>query len=342
MPTEIKLLLADDGFVKWENVDVTPPDDPPDDPPPDDPPPDYPEEQGAPYMRSDGGSFTPVTRVNDLRPLSHQNDLRYAINAAFSDDFTSFDTAKWAKLPGDPWQQGEQLGRPPARHARNNIAIEDGELTIRFRQVNPAQTDPDADDFDPASTMDSPTPYGGYTSGCVYSKEVVKYGYFEIEAKIMPSAGSSAFWLAWGPNDQPGTEIDVFEMGGKGNTPDPAGDELPHLPSNNRYNMNAHLFEGPLVPNGNNEDRTWVAPFDFKDAYHVYGLQWDADFIRWYVDGVLIRVKANVDQHSDMKVIFDSEAFWGGQANGGWFGVVDNADLPSKFRIKYVRSWTKS
>lgn len=337
MSTEIKLILLDDGTVKWENVSTTPPDDPPDDPPVD-----YPDEQGAPFTLANNTFPGAVTRSNDLRPLSHQNDLRYVLDSRFTDDFTTFDTNKWGIIPSTPWVPGEILGRPPARHARNNVAVESGELTIRMRQVNPAQTDPNADDYDPATGMDPPTPYGGYTSGCVYSKEFAHYGYFEIRAKIMKSAGSSAFWLAWPPSDQPQTEIDVFEMGGKGTTADPAGGGLPRLTSANRYNMNYHLFEGPLVNEGYNRDTCWVAPFEFADDYHVYGLQWDEDFVRWYVDGVLVHVKANLDQKYPMKVILDSEAFWGGQADGGWFGFPVNGDLPSKFRIDYVRGWTKS
>lgn len=313
------------------------------------PPPDassptvYPEEQGAPYLRENLDWPGAVTRVNDVRPLSHQHDLRYVLNPDFCDDFTTLDDEKWYYLPSGPFAQGETLGRIPARHARNNISIEDGKLAIRFREVNPLQTDPEADDFDPATTMDQPTPYGGYTSACFLSHDYVLYGYFEIRAKIMPSAGSSAFWLAWPTINYLQTEIDVFEMGGKGTTPDPAGDELPRLPSNNRYNMNYHVFESAEFPGveGYNVDRTWVAPFDFKDDYHVYGLDWQPDFIRWYVDGVLIHVKETRDQHSPMHVIMDTESFWGGEADGGWFGFPDPADLPSKYYIDWIRAWTK-
>lgn len=303
----------------------------------------YPPEQEAPFLRANGSWPGAVPRVNNLRPLSHQNDSRYVINPAFTDDFNTLDETKWEKVPSFPYVQGQSLGRIPARFWRNNVWVEGGELIVQMRQVNPLQTDPEADDYDPATGMDQPTQYGGYTSGCLMSEQTVLYGYFEIRAKIMASAGSSAFWLAWGEPGTPVTEIDVFEMGGKGTTADPAGDELPRLPSNNRYNMNYHLFESAASPgqDGYNEDRTWVAPFDFKDDYHVYGLDWQPDFIRWYIDGVLIHVKPTRDQHSPMRVILDSEAFWGGQANGGWFGFPDNADLPSKFRIDYVRAWTK-
>lgn len=312
--------------------------------PDEEPPVEYPPEQEAPFLLADNNWPGAITRTNDLRPLSHQNDLRYVLNPAFTDDFTAFDTNKWYTLPSGPFAQGESLGRKPARYWPNNVWVEAGELNVQMRQVNPLQTDPEADDFDPASTMDQPTPYGGYTSGCCISKEFVLYGYFEIRAKIMPSAGSSAFWLAWNAHDDPQTEIDVFEMGGKGWTPDPAGDELPKLPSNNRYNMNYHLFESAASPGqeGYNEDRTWVAPFDFKDDYHVYGLDWQEDFIRWYVDGVLIHVKPTRDQHSPMKVILDSEAFWGGEADGGWFGVPLDEDLPSQFKIDWIRAWSKT
>lgn len=299
-------------------------------------------EQIAPYLISTWTS--PVTRINDTRPLSHQKDPRFIINPDFTDDFSTFDNTKWYTLPVESGPQA--LGRIPARYWGNNVAVENGELTIRMHQVNPAQTDWAADDFDPATLMDKPTPYGGYTSGQVISQVYAHYGYFEIRAKIMKSAGSSAFWLAYPVVTDPQTEIDVFEMGGKGRTPNPNGDGS-YLDSANRYNMNYHLFESDASPGreGYNRDVCWTAPFNFADDYHIYGLDWQEDYIRWYVDGVLIHVKENLDQKYPMKVIMDSEAFWGGPSNaetGGWFGFPDNTDLPSKFNIDYIRAWTKN
>lgn len=327
MTQTITLIFQDDGSVCWQDASIAPVD-----------PPSYPPEQVAPYLISLWPG--PVARTNEVRPLSHQDDLRYTLNPTFCDDFAMFDSTRWYSLPTDPWTSGQPLGRPPARFTNNNVFVEGGELVVRMRQVNPAQTDPTADDYDPARTMDPPPIFGGYTSGQCISQERVLYGYFEIRAKIMKSAGSSAFWLAYPPVPGPQTEIDVFEMGGKGHTPNPNGDGT-FLPSNNRYNMNYHLFPSD-VAEGYNRDVCWTAPFDFADDYHVYGLDWQEDFIRWYVDGVLIHVKENLDQHYPMKVILDSEAFWGGTTDGGWFGYPCNTDLPSKFQIDYIRTWTKT
>lgn len=300
----------------------------------------YPPERGAPYLISTWPGA--VARTNNLRPLSHQDDMRYTLVPSLCDDFTIFDDAKWYSLPSLPYRPGEMLGRIPARFAKNNVVVEISGLTIRMRQVNPAQTDPNADDFDPATTMDQPTTYGGYTSGSCISQNYTLYGYYEIRAKIMKSAGSSAFWLAFPAVTDPQTEIDVFEMGGKGRTPNPNGDGT-FLDSANRYNMNYHLFESAASPGkeGYNRDVCWTAPFNFADDYHTYGLDWQADFIRWYVDGVLIHVKENLDHHYPMKIVMDSEAFWGGTLDGGWFGAPNNADLPSKFYVDYIRAWSK-
>ena len=299
----------------------------------------YPPEQVAPYLISLWPGA--VTRINDTKPLSHQNDTRFILNPVFCDDFNTFDTTKWYTLPLASGPQA--LGRIPARFWANNVTIEGGELNIRMHQVNPAQTDQAADDFDPATLMDIPTTYGGYTSGQVISQQYAHYGYFEIRAKVMKSAGSSAFWLAYPAVTDPQTEIDVFEIGGKGHTPNPNGDGT-YLSSNNRYNMNYHLFESPSSPGreGYNRDVCWTSPFDFADDYHIYGIDWQEDFIRWYVDGVLIHVKENLDQKYPMHVIFDSEAFWGGTTDGGWFGYPVNSDLPSKFKIDWIRAWTKA
>ncbi len=36
-----------------------------------------------------------------------------------------------------------------------------------------------------------------------------------------------------------------------------------------------------------------------------------------------------------MEIVFDSEAMW------NWFGVVDDADLPSTFRVDYLKVWRR-
>jgi beta-glucanase (GH16 family) len=168
--------------------------------------------------------------------------------------------------------------------------------------------------------------YKDYSSAMVRTHERGMYGYYEARAKPMNSAGSSAFWLAWTGLPDNATEIDIFEIGGK--TRNEAFDR--------RYNMNAHVWARPQNDQHLSSGSTWNAPWRLASTFHVYGFDWQPETLRWYVDGVLVREAENTYWHFPMQIVFDSEAMW------HWFGVVDDADLPSVFRIDYVRVWTRS
>jgi beta-glucanase (GH16 family) len=57
--------------------------------------------------------------------------------------------------------------------------------------------------------------YHDYTSAALNSKDRTTYGYFEVKARPMNSAGSSSFWFHRDSTPNWETEIDVFEIGGK-------------------------------------------------------------------------------------------------------------------------------
>ena len=87
--------------------------------------------------------------------------------------------------------------------------------------------------------------------------------------------------------DVPGwlTEIDVCEIGGKAK-----GFERKH-------NMNLHVFRTPQEKKHWSVGGVWEAPWRFADDYHVFGLDWGKDEIRYYVDGVLVRSVENTHWH---------------------------------------------
>jgi beta-glucanase (GH16 family) len=150
------------------------------------------------------------------------------------------------------------------------------------------------------------------------------YGYYEVKAKPMDSGGSSSFWF-YPKGGTPGTtEIDVFEIGGKAK-----GFE-------HKYNMTLHVTEMPPGKKHWQVAGVWVAPWRLADDYHVYGLDWEKDEIRFYVDGVLVRSVENTRWHQPLYLIFDSETM------PKWFGMPDDKDLPSTFSVEYVRAWKKA
>jgi hypothetical protein len=83
--------------------------------------------------------------------------------------------------------------------------------------------------------------FANFTSASVVSTTRATYGYIEIRARPMASAGSSSFWFTGG-----GTEIDVFELGGGSALGSPMGKG----PMNRSYNMDVEVFPSGLITQG--------------------------------------------------------------------------------------------
>jgi hypothetical protein len=247
----------------------------------------------------------PPKRVNDIYPLSDQaNKGHWKKDDDLSDEFeeTSLDPSKWQKAyPG-------YNGRPPSRFNPENATVSGGELHLIMSKLS--STNGSAD-----------TRRIRYAAAIVGSTHLAYYGYYEVMARAMNSAGSSAFWFHNSETPHEKNEIDVFEIGGKS----PGFDR--------KLNMNLHVWETPAEKRHWNIGSSWIAPWRFADAFHVFGLEWNKDEIKYYVDGVLVRRVRNTNWHNPLHMYFDSETM------GTWFGLPADEDLPSTFSIKYVRAW---
>jgi len=245
-------------------------------------------------------------RVTDALPLSDQSAAgRWIAYAPMTDEFeeATLDSAKWwPRNPG--W-----LGRQPAYFWPGNVTVSDGKLHLTMRKQEVAEAPKEKG-------------YHTYTSAAVQSKGRVRYGYFEIKARPMRSHGSSSFWF-YRIGAERWTEIDVFEIGGGA-----PGFER-------KYNTNVHVFKTPTEEEHWSSHGAWVAPDDLADDYHVYGLEWDEEKIKWYFDGVLVRWVENTHWHQALTLNFDSETM------PKWFGLPDDEDLPSIYSIEYVRAWKR-
>jgi len=258
-------------------------------------------------------NFTPdivseaVQRTTHDFPLSDQaNKANWSKYVPMTDEFdgTTLDAAKW-------WDHNPTWkGRKPGYFYAANVAVHDGKLHLTMRKEEVPE-------------MPKEDGYHTYTCAAVKSKDIVRYGYFEVEAKAMQSAGSSSFWFYHATEDW-WTEIDVFEIGGRA----PGHEKKLH--------MNVHVFRTPT------EDRHWsrpgvfVAPTGLADDYHVYGLEWDEKEIKFYFDGVLVRKGPNTHWHQPLTLNLDSETM------PNWFGLPRDEDLPSTYSIEYVRAWKKN
>lgn len=247
-------------------------------------------------------------RVTDGLPLSDQsNKGRWKKIEALSDEFlgTTLDTNKW--VVGLDWWQG----RLPAWFSPTNIVVRDGQLQLTLRREKvPAQYEEHG--------------YTNYTSAALRSVVRAGYGYYEVKAKAMRSAGSSSFWFQQDENPRWSSEIDVFEIGGKAK-----GKEQ-------TYNMCTLVFRTPEVEGQWQVHAEWETPWALCDDFHVFGLEWGRDLISWYVDGVLVHSQENSHWHNPLYMIFDTETM------PDWFGMPEDADLPSTYRVEYVRGWQAS
>jgi beta-glucanase (GH16 family) len=243
-------------------------------------------------------------RLTDACPLSDQgnrgNWLKYL---PMTDEFegTQLDSKKWH--PKNPrW-----LGRQPAYFYHGNVKVSNGKLHLTMRKQEVPE-------------MPKDKGYHSYTSAAVQSKTRVKYGYFEVKCRPMKSHGSSSFWF-YDRTHQWWTEIDVFEIGGGA-----PGFEK-------KYNMNVHVFRTPTEKKHWSRHGEWIAPSNLADNYHIYGLEWNKEKIKWYFDGVLVRWVENTHWHQPLTLNFDSETM------PKWFGLPKDSDLPSTYSIEYVRAW---
>lgn len=224
-----------------------------------------------------------------------------------SDEFEcdSLDAQKWHD------HNPQWSGRIPGYFAKNNVGLREGKLRLTAR----AETLPGL-----------PEGYSGFSTAAVKSKTTVLYGYFEARCRPMRSKVCSAFWF-YDTAPQRWTEIDVFEIGGG-------------VPGKERtVHMNAHVFRAPgyegTIENHLISPDEWEAPGDLADEYRVFALEWDPHYIRWWIDGKLIRSIENTHWHQPLYLNFDCETM------PDWLGLPGKDELPATFSIDYIRSWRR-
>ncbi|MCK1305154.1 MULTISPECIES: family 16 glycosylhydrolase [unclassified Bradyrhizobium] len=219
-----------------------------------------------------------------------------------SDEFngTALDGSKWS--PTDSWN-----GMKPSFFSSENVALSEGCLNITCELRDPPPRLANAG-------------YGRWSTAIVKSIQPVLYGYFEARAKAMRSAALSSFWF-YKKYEHEQEEIDVFEL---------CKDRRDVV---NKYRMTLHVYQLPGFTSDQISEASWIAPFDFADDFHVFGLNWTSKQIEFFVDGSLVRRTENRLWHRPMHMVFDSEVHEKG------CGIPEDATMPSTYKIDYVRSW---
>ncbi len=246
--------------------------------------------------------FVPVRALADTPPTGSWEPI-----PELWDEFNGaqLNPKKWANE-----QNPSYLGRKPGMMMPYNAQLEGGELNLFARKE---------------SIPGAPPGYS-FTTGNISSKVMVRYGYFEVRAKVMKSRVDCAFWLyRW--TDAASFEIDIFEIAGTAQ-----GQE-------SSLHTNAHVYYGPAEQENDqtrrSDPQTWQTANPLTNDYHLYGLEWDEKEIKWYLDGKLVRTKANTDWHVPMAIQLGTEI------NVKWMGLPEANELPGAFKVDYFRAWRR-
>ncbi|PXF45120.1 Beta-porphyranase A [Gracilariopsis chorda] len=225
-----------------------------------------------------------------------------------SDEFegNSLDTSKW-----EPFNRNWR-GRPPGWFNSENVTVGDDCLQLHSRLQDPPPG--------------YPPDYHTFSTAFVRSKTKVRYGYFEARVQPARSCISSAFWFV--RNDaEAWNEIDVFEVSNKD------GHEC-------SFTMNAHVFrKGTQVMQRKlHHAQATTLPFRVCDQPFTAALDWTPQYLKWLVDGKVVRQLPNEHWHDHMWVQFDSETM------PNWFGnpsCEDDRDVPCCYKVYYIRAWQR-
>ena len=258
------------------------------------------------------------------------NGGQWVLNSSVSDEFDGnrLDLDKWENLGFSGNYCGEWKGRAPSQYNSENVSLNGGELIIT------SKWDPS---FQFSETVGSngitygkPAPV---TTGCIISKARFKYGYMEMRCKAADGPISSSFWTTGR-----GGEIDIFEHYGQKD-----GDEF----SSRRFHTSFHDWRKGSLTFGK---RIWTNDhqLDFRvaDDFHIYGLLWQDDLVKIYVDGMLVNCVTKDEMGDkwiatgDQKIWIDSETFdW--EVKPDLLKASDFGD-GRRFVVDYCRVWQSS
>ncbi|QDV22519.1 family 16 glycosylhydrolase [Aureliella helgolandensis] len=189
------------------------------------------------------------------------------------------------------------------------------------------------------------------TTGALISKKLLKYGYMEIRCRVGKSPMSGAFWAVGnGVNDGNRGELDIFEHVGQGWDAQKDNTDI-----STTMQMSIHNWNRAINENLGNR-RHWTQKhslgFDVTDGMHVYAADWTEDYIKFYVDGALVRTLSK-EEADDVKlnghgawVIDNEQRVWIDCELFDWEGRVSElkADMfgeEAVFEVDYVRVWKR-
>ncbi|WP_258104539.1 family 16 glycosylhydrolase [Marinoscillum sp. MHG1-6] len=234
-------------------------------------------------------------------------------NLVWSDEFdgTSLNTSDWTYQLGTGCDEGicGWGNNELQSYAQENVSVSNGNLTITAKKERIRGSQ--------------------YTSGRIntINKQDFTYGRFEARIKLPEGGGLwPAFWMlptdnAYGAWPQSG-EIDIMEY-----------------VSWNANQTLGYIHYGDLYPGNQNQGSIFeLHSGNFFDSYHDFALEWDANELRWFVDGILFQTKTPEDL-APYNWPFDQpfHIIMNVAVGGNLGGEVDNTIFPASMDVDYVR-----
>ena len=246
-----------------------------------------------------------------------------------SDEFNGaeIDRSKWF-VQGDGGDYYIWKGRAPSQFAAHNVIVEDGLLKLR------SQWEPD---FDFAigeghEGNDYATHEGEFipvTASAIVSYKRFLNGYMEVRSKSSDAAMTSAFWMIGYES-----ELDVYESMGNPKIDSGAGITATSLKAS------VHDWQPPAQRPTRRFGYVRELPWRMADDFHVYGVDWGPDYLKFYIDGELTYEVTQAEVGKDwvltnpLEIWLDAEIFV-------WLGLPHEEELPADFEVDYVRVWQK-
>lgn len=219
----------------------------------------------------------------------------------YSDEFDTLDLNKW-KTDVASWS--DSWSWDPDR-----VTVAGGKLKIQTT-------------YDPHMRGEVEVPY---KSGILESRaEPRLYGYFEARMK-----GASrhpgvcpAFWLYNDDRPTQWTEIDITEL-----------TQSLGSAKTNWYSTHVFWLPGELAVNQRTINHQDNLPFDPRDDFHVYAVDWNPVRIIWYVDGVEVARDVNTSHDQPLNVALSMGI------RAPLLVSPSGTGFPTEFEVDYVRAY---
>jgi beta-glucanase (GH16 family) len=259
-------------------------------------------------------------KSNPVKNQEEQIDVPQGWKLVWNDEFndSAINQYKWEHEVNADGGGNNELQYYTAR--KENSFISNGNLVIRAIKEKYTSTDGARD----------------YTSARLrtLNKGDWKYGRFDIRAKMPQGKGLwPAIWMlptdwAYGGWASSG-EIDIVELIG-------------HEPNI----IHGTIHFGGEWPKNQSAGKAYTLQLgNFSDNFHVFTVEWEAQEIRWYVDGILFYTETEwSSEKANYPAPFDQQfhLLLNVAVGGNWPGSPDaSTTFPQEMQIDYVRVYEK-